>query len=335
MGIEDPKKPDRRKFLKAAGALGASSMLLDGDQIQEGTSGVYSGNMLENLSKSRKLPERSAESRETTLADRALNFFSKLLDIKVEGAQNLREIPPGKHIIFLTTHLSDYDVPLAIAGLAKEGVRNLKAAVLSTHTRFTQNPGGYVARRIGGPENTFVVSHDLGKGGKEKTVFNPNDFPPMKDALTAGNDLVMAAYLNLKITYREKKWQLPEKGGNGGVYLANSVPDTVIVPIAVDIESEPFGMGTNDIVAFIKNKARGTRANIRIGKPIEPMKISGIEKFPNLLTKAKSGTHLTPEERGEFTRIRKELREESNRVMQSLAEMLPREKRQGQPQLEH
>jgi hypothetical protein len=318
MGLDKPKKneaPDlsRRRFLQISGAalgvaaVGGADAVFNAPQRSSGPEAITSEGKLA-----------------TTLADRSLEVISELFKLEVEGAENLREIPPGKHILFLTTHLSDIDMPIAIAGLAKENVRNLKLAELSTHFDFLKNPTAYLGRLAGGA-NSLPVSHTLNFRG-EHTVFNPEDFPPMKDVMLAGDHMVMAAYFNLKKTYKEKKWELPEKGGNGGVYLAQITPDTVIVPVAVDIQTpEPIAMGGPNPAELIKY--HNAPARVRIGKPLEPHPISGVEKFAGLLEKFKKNTRLTDEERNEFTRIHRALREESDRVMHSLSDMLPEEKR--------
>lgn len=242
----------------------------------------------------------------TQLTENVSSLIPKLEDIALEGSDNLREIPANKHVLFLTTHLTDMDVPISIAALAKEGVHNLKVAELSTHSDVFKNTPAYFVRLASGADNSFPITHAFGSKG-EHTVFEPKDFEPMKDALAAGTPIVMAGYFNLKKQYKEKKEELPEKGGYGGVYLAQITPETVIVPIAVD--------------------KHGAQARVRIGKAIEPQHIEGIERFAGIIAKGKGDEQLTDEERQEFHRIRLALKAQSDRVMESLSEMLPENKR--------
>ena len=268
-----------------------------------------------------KLPE--GEPLElTTLAERAKTMVKTLFRVETTGLENLEEIPPEKHVIFLTTHMSDYDVPIVIAALAEKFPR-MKVAEASTHEDYRQNLGGYLGRQIGGVENSFSVDFSGGEGDGN-AVFNPDNFEQMKKSLEDGNTVVIAAYFDTK--YQGQKWQLPEKGGNGGVYLGAITPDAVLVPVAVDIKSKkPFGMGDPGIGQIIKELR--PKVDVMIGKPIEPQNIEHIERFSEIIAKRKKGEKLTPEDRSDFSGIHKALKLESDAVMASLGEMLPLEKR--------
>ncbi len=269
------------------------------------------------------VPEASLAAEEpTALAERVPKMVRTLFRIETTGLQNLDDIPAAKHCIFLTTHLSDYDVPLAIAALA-EKFPKLKVAESSTHERFAENPGGYLGRKIGGEENSFSVDFSGGRGGGSAS-FNPENFEKMRATLEEGNTLVIAAYFDTK--YQNKTWRLPKKGGTGGVYLGQITPDAVVVPVAVDIRSKKaFGMGEPSIGQIIKEMR--PRVEVKIGTPIVPEPIPAVGRFSEILDKRKRGEELTSEDRAEFSRIRKALRADSDKVMASLGEMLPPEKR--------
>ena len=116
-----------------------------------------------------------------------------------------------------------------------------------------------------------------------------------------------------------------------------------MVPVAVDIRSKkPFGMGDPGIGQIIKEMR--PKVEIKIGKPLEPAQLTDkngshldVSRFAEILKKrknirpSKEGEQqqqvLTDEERREFHSIREALQEESDRVMGSLAELLPPEKR--------
>jgi|GEM_PF-1268684 len=267
--------------------------------------------------------EKSTENVEpTALAERVKKLIPALFRLETSGLEHLDEIPPGKRVIFLTTHMSDYDVPIAIAALADKFPR-LKVAESSTHETFSQNPGGFIGRHIGGVENSFSVDFTGGGSGDGKAVFNPQNFESMKGALEEGNAIVIAAYFDT--TYNNKTWKLPNKGGSGGVYLGQITPDAVLVPVAIDIKSKKaFGMGDPGIGQIIRELR--PKVEVRIGKPIVPDTIEGIERFSTILNMRKNGDKLSPEDREDFSRIHNAMKTGSEAVMSSLSEMLPPEK---------
>ena len=216
-------------------------------------------------------------------------------------------------------------MPIAIAALADTWGKNLKVMQASTNERFGNTLGAKIARTIEGADDALAVSF-RGKPGEQgrSGVFNPDDYALMRKSLEEGSSLVAAAYFDP--TYQNKEWHLPARGGYGGVYLAQITPETVIVPIAVDIQSEkPLGMGDKGIMQIIKEVR--PRVAVRIGCPLEPQKIEGIERFKEILKRREHRESITDAEHAEFTRMRRALREESDRVMQNLSDMLPPKKR--------
>ena len=144
----------------------------------------------------------------TSLAERARKLMSTFFRIEIVGVENIDKIPLDKPIIFLTTHLSDYDVGIVIAALAEKFPR-LKVVESSTHKDFKQSPGGYLGRQFAGVENSFTVDFAGGKNAGNG-VFNPDNFVPIKESLEEGNPIVMAAYFDPN--YQGKTWHLPKKG---------------------------------------------------------------------------------------------------------------------------
>jgi len=133
----------------------------------------------------------------------------------------------------------------------------------------------------------------------------------------------MAAYYDAD--YKSKEWRLPAKGGSGGVYLASFTPDTLIVPVAVDIKSkEAFAMGDSGIAKILKEMR--PEVDVILGEPYTPAKIDNIDKFGDILRKRKQNIPTTDEERTIFTNVHTALRQESNRLMEKLAELLPANK---------
>lgn len=266
--------------------------------------------------------QKPKKERTTPVADRVKKLVSLGFRVELNGSDKLKKIPEGKHMIFLTTHMSNHDMSIAIAGLAEEE-GNLKIAEASTHEEFSKNSAGYIGRKMMGEGNSFGVSFTGGKGDGNG-LFDPDDYEPMREALVDGYDMVVAAHFDPN--YPEGEWRLPKHGGYGGVYLANITPDSVIVPVAVDIESEQqFGMKDIGVAQIIKG--RRPRAKVNIGEPLEPMRIENLDKFAEILRKRKKNIAITAEEREIFRNVHEALRQESDRVMASLAGLLPEEKR--------
>lgn len=270
--------------------------------------------------------ERTDERKKSTLGERALNLLP-LFNLKTEGTEHLQEIPEGAHVIYATSHLSNLDMPLAIAALAKEGVRNLRLTESSVHEELFRDPLGYLGRFLaGGPKNSMSISYVGGMGPQSRGTFNPNDYNPMKDTLLQGDGLVVAAYYDPK--HQEKEYRLPNKGGYAAAYLANITPNTFIVPVAVDTHSDK-PMNTPDVWILERiKKGHLPEVNIRIGKPLLPQKIEGIEDFGEIIKQRKELDPQTDSQKYEgFSRMRRSLKEESDRIMAAIAELLPEEKR--------
>lgn len=266
--------------------------------------------------------ESNVSEQATTLASRMEKLVPTLFRIETVGMENLEHIPDGKKVIFLVTHMSDYDLPIAIATIAKKFPR-IKVAEASTHEKFSQNPGGYLGRQIGGEQNSFSVDFTGGETDGN-AIFNPENFEKMKGGLEEGDVLVIAAYFDR--TYQGGNWRLPEKGGSGGVYLSQITPDAILVPVSVDIQSKkPFGMGSPGLGQIIRELR--PKVEVKIGMPFEPTPIDGIDTFARVLEKRKKGEPIESEERTRFSAVCQGLREESDKVMKVLADMLPVEKR--------
>lgn len=272
--------------------------------------------------------KRELREREPNQLAKASRLLSeRLFDVETEGLENLEEIPEGTPIIFVTTHMCDYEVPIVAGQVGK--YYDVAVADASTHESPFKNPGGYMGRLIGGRRNFLSVDFTGKKGTNKQGIdgrgaFNPNNYKLMRRRMKEdGRPVVMAGYFDTN--YVNHKWQLPNRGGNGAAFLSQIVEGAVLVPVAVDIKSEkPFGMGTGDVWQVLMEKPE---TRVAIGKAIMPSKIEKIENFGKILTKRKRGVKLTAEDRGEFSRIHQEIEGLSAQIMSSLAEMLPKEKR--------
>jgi 1-acyl-sn-glycerol-3-phosphate acyltransferase len=225
--------------------------------------------------------------------------------IEVVGEENLKKLPPGAKVIIATTHISDYDVIMPIAKLGKQF--KIKAVNASVQHSFLKDPLTYTAAHIAGIENTIPVDiqfakHETAGRSYVPSPFNPENFVPMRQALDEGDAIVMAAYTPPPV----KDGMLGKKAGFGAVYLAE-ISGAYILPVAVNIKSDDPKMGTkkSPFSAFLNRP----EAEMIIGEPIPP------REHPV------EAQDLTPRT------MREALRDRSDALMYSLAELLPEEKR--------
>lgn len=243
-----------------------------------------------------------------------MRFLTRLVLRKpqLEGLQNLQEIPPGQHVIFAVSHISDSDMPAAASELLT--YRPMDIVNLSTaHTDFIQNTGMKLTGTKGrflGIKNTFDHVHQ-----KPISEFSPENFVTIAQSLQK-KDVMIAAH------NPSKTWQLTRNPGIGAVYLAQ-LTGAPIIPVAVNIHSErAIGMSpdihdekrTGAMAALAKSikeliTGQKPEVTIHIGKPIvvSPMEE---EKLSNPTRE-----------------VLMELRGQGAEIMQAIAEMLPAEKR--------
>lgn len=235
-------------------------------------------------------------------------------EINVEGIEHIKEIPPDKKVIIVTTHLSDLDVPIAALKLGK--YFNIAITSESLHHSFRGEAGVNIGLRIAGKENFIPIEYKKVKGGKQG-AFNPENFKPIKDALNSGKAVVIAGH------NPTQKWQLP-KGGYGAAYLADITENAILLPVTVNLESEePIGMAET----LVKNIAKRPDANINIGAPMEIKKIIGIGDLADIMNKRDHGETLTHQERKRFSELKKALEVQSDAIMEKLASPLPEKKK--------
>ena len=263
----------------------------------------------------------------------------KLFNSRLEGEENLKSIPTGRPIIFMTTHLSNNDVPLAVASLGKY-FPNLTVAHSSTHQKFSNNSGAYLLLHIGGLENFFPIKFNGGRG-EGKGSFRPDNYEHMRDSLEGGvpdksgkpqegRPIIVASHYTPN--NKSGEWKLPPQGGIGGPYLAQITKNVVIVPVAIEIKSDkPFGLKTNDIGMLAKRTLgrKTLEATVHVGKMMEPKKIEGIERLGDLVRKREKGVKMSAEELARIKELYKKLSDESDRVLDAQAALLP-EKTRGE-----
>ncbi len=141
----------------------------------------------------------------------------------------------------------------------------------------------------------------------------------------------MAAYFDPQ--YAGGKWELPGRAGNGVAYTAQITEGTVILPVAVDIQGEPFAMGKPDLGRLIgkadirKMKGEQKKVTVNMGKPIVLEDIPDIEMIEYVIGKREKGENVTVEEREKFKLVTRAIKAQSAEVMNAIASLLPEEKR--------
>ena len=241
----------------------------------------------------------------------ALEAQMKLMvgKITVEGENYLTHIPKGKKIIFVTTHISDLDVPVAACVVSKHA--DIAISNMSIHHSFLKEPSTNIGIRLAGKHNFLPVDMTKDKKG----MFNTKNFIPMKDALDKGKAIVIAGH------NPSKNWQL-SKGGLGAAYLSAITKDVVIIPVTVNIESE-------EAVGMHEGKAKTLKkrpdARVTIHAPMEAIPIEGASHLGDLYLHASAGGSAEWRERAR--EIRDTLQARSDQIMRELASSLPLEKR--------
>ena len=239
-------------------------------------------------------------------------------DIKISGKENLNEIPKGEKVIVMTTHMTDFDMLVAIHALACD--LDLVVMNQSIHHKFWGEQGEKttnIGLQIAGKKNFLPIDFTRDDSGKKSPdIFNPENFRPAEKALNEGKAVMVAAH-----NPSQKPVQNLDdiKGGYGGVYLA-LLTGAYILPTTVVLDRAAGMYAPNLQIA--KNLTGKPNASISIGKPFKLEKVEGIERFSELTKKRKSGTRLREEEIKEFSKLADTLREKSKEVMQKMSEQI-------------
>lgn len=251
---------------------------------------------------------------------------------QVEGIEHLSEIPQGRRVVFATDHTSDISELAAIKVLSR--YRKVDVASLETNQKDLKQkiPEILAGRsRFHDVKNTFDTEKDM-----PYTSFDSQNYGTMKVAMDKGSDIVISAH---RPTRRWEKGALPDhREGIGAVYLAQ-ISDAPIVPVALDIHSsERVGMAYTDVKGAISdNKPKGKpEATVRIGSPmiLERIPTEELQDTMLLLTN-RNAFYQDQENRQNRDQERYQkakttyakLRQQSQDVMNAVANLLPPEKR--------
>jgi 1-acyl-sn-glycerol-3-phosphate acyltransferase len=261
-----------------------------------------------------------AEGEKPDAFTRKMELFGKLLfsKVNVAGEENFAAIPPDRQVMFVTTHLTNFDIPLASSVLGKKF--HLAVGDASTNHHFLENPFGTVGDVVAGRKNFIPISRRKGrtKGASSAGIFDPEDFEKIGDAFGQNKAVVISAYYK----DRNDELKLPPRGGYGAAYLAEAT-DAIVVPVAIDIKAkERKATAVSDLAAALDRP----EAKITIGKPFELEKMENISAVRDIMAK-RQREKLSGEDIAAFKGASRGLRDRSNVLMQHLAELLPEEKR--------
>ena len=248
----------------------------------------------------------------------AVEFASK--GLKIKGAEKLKDLPKGQKVIIATTHISDLDVAAVAYAF---GRWNIAIVDQSTHHDPNQDRPSFMLNLIAGRENFLPISASWNKKATGK--FDPRDYKDIIEAMDKGKTIIFAAH-NPTV-----EGKLPSSPGDGVTYLAQLTGAT-IVPVAVDVPSEEpivfTGEGVKGVIGFARKIIKYRTSNrppiaLSIGEPLVLDKLP-IDVIGKVMQSERSS--ISHEDRVEFRRVRRGLKEQSQRVMRSLASMLPKEK---------
>lgn len=272
--------------------------------------------------------------------------FDKLMEVsraavfrkpEVLGTGNLTEIPANVPLIVVTSHISDNDIPTIESELRprlRESRPN-RGLGISLQSDNLVDPRTAPFIKIAGKEHFFEYDvHMDKKTNRLQFIFNPANFRKMNEALHHGIDIITAAHEPIS-SIPGSGWELPERSGLGAAYLAQ-MANAVVLPVALDIQTDkPVGMSA-DVRGTIRRLLKRQRPNTRmiIGKPFTLDKIndSHLEqfgKYASSISKLEGASleQLSPEDKANAKMVLRRLREQSNLIMRSIADLLPEEKK--------
>lgn len=263
------------------------------------------------------LPKSASSEEKSPWRLRALNkkFIEGYVShVDVKGLEVLDRIPPEKKKVFVTTHISDFDMPIVLYALADRV--DLLIGDMSPHHDPREDLQGYMSKILVGSQNFGRIDF---KADKSAGIFNPENFKNIEEKMrSSGKSLLVAAH------NPGGGIALPKKGGYGAAYLGSLLEDAIFIPVAVSLRSDkPVGL-SSDYKSMLKERPS---AEVTVGEPFELSKINGAHELARLMQLRKEGAPVSTDEVQRVRETLDELRNESDQIMEHLAEMLPKEKR--------
>lgn len=198
--------------------------------------------------------------------------------VEVKGREHLAEIKSGKPVIIVTSHISELDIPLVAYALAKDF--NIAITVQSIHHTLKGDIRTYLALLVAGRKNFLPITWNK-QDGVRVGVFNPKDFLNMLSSVKQGKTLLIAAHNPTK----DRK--LPQKGGKGAAYLSQLIKGAIILPVAVELDSDFTTKLNGQLINTVSKKPK---AIVKIGKPFELKDMGVAEKIIKIKEKFENET---------------------------------------------
>lgn len=249
-------------------------------------------------------------------------------DVEVAGTENLKKLNPNSKFIFAITHTSDMDIPIASSVLGYDF--DLAISDMSIHRNFRQalqaaDPT-LIGMKIAGKDNFLPVSYSQKRekrpGQRKKEVVrggrvNHKDVETIKDALDSGKSVVIAAH-------NRSEGKLPSSPGYLAIRAAQLTENAVVIPVAVQIGEPTEVLGMGDLKNVLETRRKKPKVKVTIGEPLEfddqITRLAG-DRIEQILQAG-----VLPKGRG-FSKAKRVFRNDGERLMRSLAALLPVEKK--------
>ncbi|MBP6859597.1 MAG: hypothetical protein KBC69_03195 [Candidatus Magasanikbacteria bacterium] len=248
--------------------------------------------------------------------EKAVKLFCK--EFSVDGKEQIRQVlreNPNAKFVLAASHFSNLDAPAAVVALGDM----LDMQITAESVLFEGLAPQRALFKFAGKENFVPLSYEKGKKGKHG-VFDPDDFTGLAQSVEKGKTPWIAIHPFTK----EEQMQAARIGS---VYLAHK-SGAMIIPAALEYEGGSVSMEggielAKALAARVAGKGKGT---YHVGKPIQllPLDVSIIE---TVMYKRGNKEQVTDEERVEFSRVYKRLKEDANTVASKIGTMLPPERR--------
>ncbi len=253
-----------------------------------------------------------------------MRVFAKVLvgKINVVGQERLESLPADVPVVVAVTHISDIDIPLVV--LALGSYFDFVVTDISIHRNFRDSIRSVdptiVGILIAGIDNFLPITYVL-ENGKRKGQINPDDRIQIGQALKAGKTVVIAAH---NPTFDGK---LPDAPGYLAVRIAQSVENTVVIPVTIQIGkgSDRLGLVKTIVQTILKRPA----AKISIGEPLifnNPAAKRAAATVEDILDRRRRGLEQA-DDQDKLQKAKQIVIREGSRLMRALAKMLPPERR--------
>lgn len=258
--------------------------------------------------------------------EKAVKLFCK--EFSVDGKEQIKQVlqeKPNAKFVLAASHFSNLDAPAAVVALADI----LDMQITAESVLFEGLAPQRALFKWAGKDNFVPLSYEKGKKGKHG-VFDPDDFTGLAEGIEKGKTPWIAIHPFTK----EEEMQTARIGS---VYLAHKT-GAMIIPAALEYEGSSISMeGGLELAKALMGRAAGKgKGTYHVGKPIQlrPLDVSIVEV---VMHKRNNKEEVSSEERTEFSRVSKQLREDANTIASKIGSMLPPERRgqyQAIPEIE-